>query len=445
MDGIVNTLLYLFLSLLGLSGDGGYDAGNKGMNHYVSGRQPIDISVNEAMVNRFYSLNHQQLYWFSLDKGAILRRQSFKNCLDSSSYLGLDKMKYHYREISEHTGDLYLPEDSLRSRQMDRIFTDAALMFGLDIYRGAEIGKWMNTDDISSSFYLQDESYIITQMLEAGKSGNMDLFLSSLEPRDSGYKSLSSALKNDIDSAGSPGYLFLISSINQFRWLHHFNFEKFVVVNIPSATLCYYEFDSVRLKMKVVLGKPSTRTPRFSAYCDQIILFPYWNVPHSIAVNEYLPMFKRMPGLVTSLNMQILDDHGNIIPEDNMNWSLYSKVYFPYRLRQSTGCDNALGVMKFNLTSPYDVYMHDTNMKPAFNSDYRFYSHGCIRLEKPFELANYMLDTPLDTNILNKGLKEQNPKSISLPRKIPVFIVYMCAEATGGQVKFYPDIYKLLK
>lgn len=104
--------------------------------------------------------------------------------------------------------------------------------------------------------------------------------------------------------------------------------------------------------------------------------------------------------------MQILDSRGKTIPEDSILWSLYSKRYFPYRIRQSTGCDNALGVMKFNITSPFDVYLHDTNLKSAFRFDYRYYSHGCIRLEKPFELANYLLTVPVDTAILNSGLKE---------------------------------------
>jgi murein L,D-transpeptidase YcbB/YkuD len=158
----------------------------------------------------------------------------------------------------------------------------------------------------------------------------------------------------------------LTTSINQFRWIHHFKLDKFVVVNIPSATLGYYVNDSIQLQMKVV-GEAIHTYSAFCHYCDKIILFPYWNVPHSIAVKEFLPIFKKTPAMVTIMNMQVLDYRGNIISENEIKWSLYSKDYFPYRIRQSTGCDNALGVMKFNLTSPFDVYMHDTNMKSASN------------------------------------------------------------------------------
>jgi murein L,D-transpeptidase YcbB/YkuD len=328
---------------------------------------------------------------------------------------------------------------------MDRIFTDVALKYGLDIYHGSEMPSWINADEISPDFVRQDESRVVKELLELGNESEMNQYVHSLEPKDSTYGILKTSLTNWLDSNDLPRITKLSTSINQYRWVHHFSLDKFIIVNIPSATLTYWESDSVKLKMKVVLGKPSTRTPRFAVHCDKIILFPYWNVPHKIAVNEFLPIFKKMPAMVTTMNMQILNSRGKIIPEDSIHWSLYSKNYFPFRIRQSTGCDNALGVMKFNLTNPYDVYMHDTNLKSAFKSGYRFYSHGCIRLEKPFELANYLLTVPVDTAILNSGLKEQNPKTIVLPKPVPVFVVYMTSEVVETDVRFYPDVYRLLK
>jgi murein L,D-transpeptidase YcbB/YkuD len=101
--------------------------------------------------------------------------------------------------------------------------------------------------------------------------------------------------------------------------------------------------------------------------------------------------------------------------------------------------------MKFNVTSPYDVYLHDTNLKSAFKSNYRYYSHGCIRLEKPFELANCLLSAPVDTAILNSGLKDQNPKTVVLSKPIPVFVIYMTTEVMETGVRFYSDVYGLLE
>jgi L,D-transpeptidase YcbB len=441
---ILKYILYFILSLLELSGNSDYPGENKKLDSYASKYEPGNISVNNDLVDKCYTLNNQHLLWFSLDRESIMRRKDFKNKLDSCQYIGLDKQKYHYQFILDHVNNMILPGDSIMAMKVDRIFTDAVILYGMDIYDGADIQGLINSDEISPKFRADDEYLVLNRMIELRNEVNLTAFVNLLEPQDKDYKILKSTLKNCIDSADFLKVTKLVSSINQFRWIHHFKLDKFVVVNIPSAILDYYEYESIQLQMKVVVGKPSTRTPRFATYCDKIILFPYWNVPHSIAVKEFLPIFKETPAMVTLMDMQILDAHGNIISENDINWSLYSKDYFPYRIRQSTGCDNALGVMKFNLTSPFFVYMHDTNMKSAFSSKYRYYSHGCIRLEKPFQLADYFLETPVDSNALLNSLNDQIPKTLLLTRAIPVFVVYMTAEVDADQVLYFQDIYSLL-
>jgi murein L,D-transpeptidase YcbB/YkuD len=444
MGDTLKYILYFILSLLELSGNSDYPGENKKSDSYFSKYNPGNIPINEEMVDRYYALGNHHLLWFSLDRESIIRRQDFKNKLDSCQYIGLDKLKYHYQFILDHFNNMFLPEDSTRAMQFDRIFTDAVILYGMDIYGGAEIQALINSDEISPKFRADDEYLVLNRMVELRNENNLTALVNLLEPQHKDYKILKSSLKNGIDSADFLKVAKLTSSINQFRWIHHFKLHKFVVVNIPSATLDYYENDSIQLQMKVVVGKPSTRTPRFATYCDKIILFPYWNVPHSIAVKEFLPIFKKTPAMVTIMDMQILDTHGNIIPENDINWSLYSKDYFPYRIRQSTGCDNALGVMKFNLTSPFYVYMHDTNMKSAFRSNYRYYSHGCIRLEKPFQLADYFLEMPVDSNALLNPLNNQIPKTLPLTKAIPVFVVYMTVGVNADQILYYQDIYSLL-
>jgi len=194
-----------------------------------------------------------------------------------------------------------------------------------------------------------------------------------------------------------------------------------------------------------VAGQPSKRTPRFAAWCDQLILYPYWNVPRKIAVNELLPIFKRSPAIMQAMNMQILDAGGRVVDPAGLPWQQYDKSNFPFSIRQATGCDNALGVLKFNLTSPYAVYMHDTNLKSAFGSAYRYYSHGCIRLEKPDALGA-LLDNKLDTTLLQSCVKDQQPYTIRLEEPVPVFVLYNTADADeNGRIDYYKDIYHLLK
>jgi murein L,D-transpeptidase YcbB/YkuD len=403
------------------------------------------VSISENLVNRYYALNDQHLSWFTLDSASVVRRWNFKKNLDSCQYAGLDKNRYHYQEIAQHYNEMFLPEDSMRARQIDRIFTDAAILYGLDIYRGAGISGMVSADELSPEFQRRDESDVIKELIKWQEGMGASNFGLALEPSCEDYRIIKTALRTNMDTPNGLKQDQLITSINLFRWIHHFNLEKYIVVNIPSASLYYYENDSAFLKMKVVVGKPSTRTPRFAALCDKIIYFPYWNVPNSIAVKEYLPVFKQNPAMVSVLNMQVIDKKGNIIPDEQINWSLYSKNYFPYRIRQSTGCDNALGVMKFNLTSPFDVYLHDTNMKSAFSATFRFFSHGCIRLEKPFQLAERLLEAPVDSIALVTPSQPQPSKTVTLPRPIPVFVVYMTAEVEAGQVVYYRDVYNLLK
>jgi L,D-transpeptidase YcbB len=144
--------------------------------------------------------------------------------------------------------------------------------------------------------------------------------------------------------------------------------------------------------------------------------------------------------------MQVVDGSGRLVNHHQLNWSSFHAGYFPYILRQSTGCDNALGILKFNINTPYGVYLHDTNNKTAFLSGSRFYSHGCIRLEDPLALGNRLLSGKLDTAFLQSCFKEQKPVPVQVKKPVPVFVVYMPVSADEkGKLYYYKDVYKLMK
>ncbi|MCD6012959.1 MAG: ErfK/YbiS/YcfS/YnhG family protein [Flavipsychrobacter sp.] len=301
-----------------------------------------------------------------------------------------------------------------------KLFADAIITYAKDLYCGAELSKWIINDQISPKYAADDEEQILDKLVAMRNATELCALVTSLEPTD--------AVLSDL-----------------FRWMHHFHFSQFIVVNIPSATLSYYTEGNTRLSMKVVVGKPTTRTPRFSAYCKEIILYPYWHVPQSIATKELLPKFKKNPSAIERQNMQVITKSGKVVDHRSISWSRYSGANFPYIFRQYTGCDNALGVIKFNLTDPFDVYMHDTNFKTAFARQSRFLSHGCIRLEKPIELGNNLLDDTLNKEFLEACVKGQKPIVKKLQEPIPVFVVYMPATAENGKVVFYKDIYRLFQ
>lgn len=397
---------------------------------------------NKEMVTRFYILNNQQLQWNTGDSNGVLLRKKMITLLDSACYLGLNKFEYHYNELIAACNKT----DSSTLKNVDILFTDAALTFTKDVYTGKNIIKWIESDEISSSFTEDDKLFLVNQLLSTSTDSLLQAQVSKLQPSSEEYRLLKKELYNKLQTGDTFSVKLLNISLNILRWINHFKLQQRIIVNIPSANLFYYSGDSIALKMKVVAGKPLTPTPRMTTYCTEVILYPYWNVPRKIAVNELLPLFKLLPKMVDALNMQVIDAKGNVVDHHRLKWTSFNKNNFPYKFRQSTGCDNSLGVVKFNLTNPFDVYLHDTNIKKSFLSDHRFYSHGCIRIEKPIELAGLLLNNALDTTFLQSCLKEQKPVPISIKKKVPVFVVYMPAEIdTCNRAVYYKDVYDLLR
>ncbi len=237
-------------------------------------------------------------------------------------------------------------------------------------------------------------------------------------------------------------------SLNYWRWTGRLNEHEFILVNIPAARLQIVNPDSAKdLSMRVIVGKTSTQTPSFTAYITKVITYPYWNVPNDIAVKEMLPKIQKSLDYLEANNLQVLDNRGKELDPTQIKWKTLTPARFPYRIRQSTGCDNALGVLKFDLNSPYFIYLHDTNRRDLFTKKDRFMSHGCVRLEKPMELANYVLQDGLDSATvakLNQCLRDEKPTSFALKKQFPVLILYLTADVDeNGWLRFYNDVYKL--
>ena len=197
--------------------------------------------------------------------------------------------------------------------------------------------------------------------------------------------------------------------------------------------------------MKMIVGKRSTPTPTLCSIIKEVILYPYWHVPFSIATKELLPLIKKNPAYVQTGNYQILNKEGAILDPYSINWQLFSTNYFPYIIRQSTGCDNALGLLKLNFDNPFGVYLHDTPGKNLFSFNKRFLSHGCMRMEKPMEIGHLVLkNNPLAIDTLEqKGcLRNQSPIKVSADEPIPIIVWYnpVGIDSTGRLV-FYEDVY----
>ncbi|MBS1933262.1 MAG: L,D-transpeptidase family protein [Bacteroidetes bacterium] len=239
----------------------------------------------------------------------------------------------------------------------------------------------------------------------------------------------------------------LANALNACRWLRCVK-EKYshvIIINIPSASLAMTENEKDVVYSRIIIGKKSTPTPLFTAQVTQVILYPYWYVPHSIAIKELLPAIKHDIHFLEDNNFQLLNKQGKLCDPTEINWQKLNRNNFPYTIRQSTGCDNSLGVIKLNLNSPYDVYMHDTPWKILFGFNNRYFSHGCIRVEKASELAHYVLKDntiSIDTIEEKECLKNQEPVIIPASEKIPVVVIYHTAWTDSvANVHFYENVY----
>jgi len=297
------------------------------------------------------------------------------------------------------------------------------------------------------------DSAKVNQIVQNVLSGEADSIaaMKSLEPAFQPYQELRKLVDRLLETKADSliDWHLLRHSLNEYRLLNRAAGQMIIQVNVPSATLRVLDRSGdILLECPVIVGSPSRPTPVFGAYMTRIITYPYWNVPQSIATKEFLPKIKRNPsGFLSDMKLQVLNSQGIVMDAENIDWKSLSAKNFPYRLRQSTGCDNALGVIKFDIDSPYDVYLHDTNHRELFDKEYRFLSHGCIRVAQPVKLANLLMHRDLLPETFTEG-RFHNIKStvFTLPSPVPVLITYALVEAKpDSTLHQYKDIYRRIK
>ncbi len=234
-------------------------------------------------------------------------------------------------------------------------------------------------------------------------------------------------------------------NLERWRWTPTDFGDDYLLVNIPSFLLHIYEdHDSLVLVKKVVVGKLKHKTPVFEDLVQYLELNPYWTVPFSIATNEILPKLKRNPGYLGANNMELLAGGKSISPY-SVNWAGIGRHNFRYTIRQKPGDKNALGRVKFMFPNLYNIYLHDTPSKRLFGEAYRPFSHGCVRVHKPFELAEYLLkDNPKwSPEKIDKAIARGKNKRIHLLKPRPIYILYFTTwvDEKTGEVYFYRDVY----
>lgn len=240
----------------------------------------------------------------------------------------------------------------------------------------------------------------------------------------------------------------VLVNLERWRWLPRDLGERHLRVNIAGFELQLVDRGSVVLSMRVIVGKQYTKTPVFSGRMTYLVLNPAWWVPGSIARGEILPKVQADPGYLEKNGYEILDGTGpsaRVLDPASIDWAALSPGAFPYVVRQRPGPGSSLGRIKLMLPNPYNVYLHDTPEKRLFERDVRAFSHGCIRLERAFDLAAYLLrdDPEWSAERLEEEIASGEQKTVLLPRPLPVHIQYWTAWVDpAGALQLRDDVYR---
>lgn len=236
----------------------------------------------------------------------------------------------------------------------------------------------------------------------------------------------------------------VIVAMERERWMHIDRDTKHVWVNLPDFRARIIDGGKTIFETRVVIGKnvPDQRSPEFSDEMEHMVINPSWGVPRSIIVKEYLPLLQRNPNAVSHL--QVIDGRGRVVSRGSVNFAAYSARTFPFGLRQPPSDGNALGKVKFMFPNPYNIYLHDTPSKSLFDHEVRAYSHGCIRVADPFDLAHELLSWQTDNAEaeFEAALKTGNETTVKLKQHLPVHLVYFTAYPdTRGRISYRRDVY----
>lgn len=234
-------------------------------------------------------------------------------------------------------------------------------------------------------------------------------------------------------------------NLDRFKHLPDTMPTTYVWVNLPSYMLTVWDSGYVEMESRVIVGSTKTRTPLLRSNITNFITYPQWTVPYSIIFKEMLPQIQKNIGYLAKQNLMVVDKNDSIVDPATVQWAKLSKTNFPYLLKQREGDDNSLGVIKFNFSNKYSVYLHDTNARWLFSKSQRAMSHGCVRVKEWQQLANFLVRSlpekyPSDT--LQAWIQRQEKHLVSGFPRVPVYIRYYTCEGKGGKLNFFEDIYR---
>jgi murein L,D-transpeptidase YcbB/YkuD len=381
---------------------------------------------------RFYEENGYQLVW---SDGARPQRvmDALVRAVRAAGDEGLEPADYDVERLAAERASF----DPARATDVDLAFTYAFLKYGWHLSRGS-----VRPEDVDKNWRSSRPPADLPAALQAALAGNrVEQTLKALAPSAPPYQGLRTQLAQHraLAAKGEPlptgaGELSIADRIalievnmDRWRWMPDDFGPRYVFVNIPAFHLDAFENGQIVLDMKVVTGRKEDPTPVFADQMTHVVFSPYWNIPPSIVKNEIMPQVDRDPDYLERNNIEAVGTSGR---EES-------------RLRQRPGPRNSLGFVKFMFPNNFNVYLHDTPADALFNRATRNFSHGCVRLERPMDLAKYVLrDQPEWTEErIKSAMHGGAERTVKVNEPLPVYIAYFTAWEDKGTLQIRPDVY----
>lgn len=400
-------------------------------------------------LRRFYQQVKFELIWIRPNKN-IGKTIAAQRILDCAIQYGLNRADYHpgavNLKILNGISDTIMKTTIRQKVWLDLLMSDAMLTFINNLHFGKFNPRYTHSllDQGEIPGFSSEE--VLKRAI--GQEDFINTIL-QVQPEIAEYEFLQNYLQVKMKKAQTncdeaPNRILRKVAINmeRLRWaaIHE---STYINVNIPSYTLKFYTPDTL-YRFKVIVGKPANPTPVLRSTITYFETAPDWKVPKSIFIKEILPRALRHPDYLSSNHFTIYDQNGNFIPLTRQNLFAVRKNPYNYALRQSSGCDNALGLLVFRFANRFNIYLHDTPEQQLFNRERRALSHGCTRVEQAGRLASIMLNLDGQTqkqSLLESSISTYSRNIFRLRRPIPIVITYLTCEIVEGSLVEYDDIY----
>jgi murein L,D-transpeptidase YcbB/YkuD len=235
-------------------------------------------------------------------------------------------------------------------------------------------------------------------------------------------------------------------NLERARWVLGGLRDPFLLVNLPAFKAYLIREGRVAWESRTQVGDEGTQTPSFRADMRTIVFNPDWTVPPVMLANEVIDSMRANPAYLAARNLGVFDGHGRDVDPHSIDWGHVDPDHFPYVIRQPPGADNALGQVKFLFPNPWSIYLHDTPSRTLFDAEDRTFSHGCIRIEHPLELARLLLEGQdgWDQGRIDQAVESGQTQEVALDRRITVLIVYWTVSVgASGEIRYTRDVYDL--